>query len=76
LKCGRGRERSATWSWWRRSRFSITRSWRSRKRAAKVGRRMRNRSSIPGASPIVPDGVLPSYNLVQMELAKQLLVLK
>jgi ribosomal protein S12 methylthiotransferase accessory factor len=24
---------------------------------------MRNRSSIPGGSPIVPDGVLPSYNL-------------
>jgi hypothetical protein len=37
------------------------RSWRSWKRAARVGRRRRNRSSIPAGSPIVPDGVLSSY---------------
>ncbi len=35
--------------------------WRSWKRAARVGRRRLNRSSIRAGSPIVPDGVLPSY---------------
>jgi hypothetical protein len=37
-------------------------SWRSWKRAAKVGRRTRNRSSIPRGSPIVLDSVLPSHS--------------
>jgi hypothetical protein len=44
------------------------RSWRSWKRVARVGRRTRSSSSIPGGSPIVPDGVLPSYRLPRIHI--------
>ena len=53
-----------SWSWWRRGRFSTRRSWRFRKSLASVGRKMRSSSSILAGSPISPDQVLASYNLL------------